>query len=472
MSEDENKRQEMPLRPPEERIQDFEEVPTGFTEQQALAEAERCLQCKNPLCVGGCPVSIDIPSFIKLILEEKYIEAAEKIKEDNLLPAVCGRVCPQEDQCELACILSKTDQKPVAIGALERFVADYAREHPDEKKISIGESTGFNVAVVGSGPAGLTAAADLLKYGHNVTIFEAFHQPGGVLAYGIPEFRLPKDIVSDEIKSLEKIGARIELNTFVGKTVGIDELLEEKGFDAVFIGSGAGLPRFMGIPGENLPGVYSANEFLSRINLMRAHREDYVTPVKVGEKVVVVGGGNVALDAARSARRIDNPEVRLVYRRSREQMPARAEEIEHAEQEGIIFEFLTNPVRYTGDDQGRVKSVECVDMQLGEPDESGRRRPLEVEGSEHIIETDTVIVAIGSRPRGLLAKSTEGLETTEWGTLKVDGETRQTTRPEVFAAGDVVTGAATVIQAMGAARRAAAGINEYLGNKQNSSSSG
>jgi glutamate synthase (NADPH/NADH) small chain len=470
MSGYKNKRQEMPLRPPEERIRDFEEVPTGFTEQQALAEAERCLQCKNPLCVKGCPVSIDIPSFIKLILEEKYIEAAEKIKEDNLLPAVCGRVCPQEDQCEFACILSKTDQKPVAIGALERFVADYARDHQDEKKISIGEPTGFNVAVVGSGPAGLTAAADLLKYGHNVTIFEAFHQLGGVLAYGIPEFRLPKDIVSDEIKLLEEMGARIELNTFVGKTVGIDELLNEKGFDAVFIGSGAGLPRFMGIPGENLAGVYSANEFLSRISLMRAHREDYVTPVKVGEKVVVVGGGNVALDAARSARRIDNPEVRLVYRRSREQMPARAEEIEHAEQEGIIFDFLTNPVRYIGDELGRVKAVECVDMQLGEPDESGRRRPLEIEGSEHIIETDTVVVAIGSRPRGQLAKSTEGLETTEWGTLKVDEETGQTTRDEVFAAGDVVTGAATVIQAMGAARRAAAGINEYLETRQNISS--
>ncbi|MFP4687396.1 MAG: FAD-dependent oxidoreductase, partial [bacterium] len=321
-------------------------------------------------------------------------------------------------------------------------------------------------AVIGSGPAGLTAAADLLKYGHEVTIFEAFHEPGGVLVYGIPEFRLPKEIVSDEIESLKKMGAKIELNTFVGKTFSIDDLLEEKGYDALFIGSGAGLPAFMDIPGENLAGVYSANEFLSRVNLMKAYREDYVTPVKVGAKVAVVGGGNVALDAARSARRIGKPEVYLIYRRSRVEMPARAEEVEHAEQEGIKFKLLTNPVRYIGDQQGRVKAVECVEMELGEPDQSGRRRPLVVEGSEHRIEVNTVIVAIGSKPRGQLAGSTTGLKTTEWGTLVVDKETGQTSREAVFAAGDVVTGAATVIEAMGAARRAARGINEYLKNRR------
>ncbi len=456
-------RQQQQRRPPEERIEDFREVVRGFSEEQAQQEAERCLECSDPLCVEGCPVRIDIPAFIKKIKEGDFREAGEKIREDNLLPAVCGRVCPQEDQCEEVCVL-KNAGEPVAIGALERFAADHLpRETIHE---AIPETGKHKVAVIGSGPAGLTAAADLRRFGHEVTVFEAFHEPGGVLVYGIPEFRLPKDIVAKEVEYLRNMGVEFILNTFVGRTVTIDDLLGDRGFDAVFIGSGAGTPRFLGIPGENLPGIYAANEFLSRINLMKAYRSDYQTPVKIGDKVAVIGGGNVALDAARSARRLgNNPRVELVYRRDREQMPARAEEIEHAEEEGINFNFLANPVRFLAAEDDVVRAVECQEIELGEPDSSGRPRPVAKPGTEFEIEADTVVVAIGSRPRELLAETTEGLETTEWGTLKVNRNTGETTREDIFAAGDIVTGSATVIEAMGGARRAAESIDEYLRDK-------
>lgn len=454
-------RQDMPERAPEERRKDFNEVPLGFDEKFAKLEASRCLQCKRPLCVEGCPVAVQIPDFIKLILEGEHLSAARKIKETNSLPAVCGRVCPQEDQCEKACILGRRDE-PVAIGRLERFAADLEREHGEVFIPQLPESTGKRIAIVGSGPAGLTAAGELLKMGHQVTIFEAFHEPGGVLVYGIPEFRLPKKIVAQEVEYLRKLGAEIKFNVLIGKTKTVDDLLEREGYSAVFIGTGAGLPMFLNIPGENLTGIYSANEFLTRINLMKAYRDDYDTPVKVGNKVAVIGAGNVAMDSARAALRLGQPEVRIIYRRSRKEMPARDEEIEHAEEEGIKFELLTNPVRFIGNENGHVKAVECIKMKLGEPDESGRRRPIPIEGTEHRREVDTVIVALGTRPRSFISSTTPDLEISRWGTIVVNEETGETSKPGVFAGGDIVTGAATVIQAMGAGRIAAKSIDEYV----------
>ncbi len=456
-------RQEMPVRPPEERIQDFNEVALGFTEELALIEAKRCLQCPKHPCMDGCPVSVDIPGFIHLVSEGEFINAAQKIKETNLLPAVCGRVCPQEEQCEQVCVVGKIDQ-PVAIGRLERFVADYEREHAEAEIPEIAPETGKKVAVVGSGPAGITVAYELLQAGHQVTIYEALHKLGGVLVYGIPEFRLPKAIVAAEIETIKKMGAEIKLDMLIGKTRTIDQLLEEDGFDAIFIGTGAGLPMFLNLPGENLNGISSANEFLTRVNLMKAYRDDYDTPVKVGKNVAVIGAGNVAMDAARSAKRVggEDTEVSIVYRRARDQMPAREEEIHHAEEEGIIFNLLTNPIRFIGDDKHNVQQMECIRMELGEPDESGRRRPIPIEGSEHTVAADTVIVALGTTPRKFIAETTPDLKTSKWGTFLVDEETGKTSKEGVFAGGDIVTGSATVIKAMGAGRVAAQSIKEYL----------
>jgi glutamate synthase (NADPH/NADH) small chain len=456
-------RQEMPTRPPEERIQDFGEVAIGYSKELALTEAKRCLQCPKHPCIEGCPVSVDITGFIGLIAEGDFLGAAQKIKETNLLPAVCGRVCPQEEQCEQVCVVGKIDQ-PVAIGRLERFVADYEREQGAIALPEKAPPTGKKVAVVGSGPAGITVSYELLKAGHQVTIFEALHKLGGVLVYGIPEFRLPKSIVAEEIDTIKKLGGEIRLDMLIGKTRTIDQLMKEDGYDAVFIGTGAGLPMFLNIPGENLNGISSANEFLTRVNLMKAYREDYITPVKVGKKVAVIGAGNVAMDSARCAKRVGgkDTEVSIVYRRARDQMPARAEEIHHAEEEGIIFKLLTNPVRFIGDEKHYVKAMECVSMELGEPDDSGRRRPIPIEGSEHIMETDTVIVALGTTPRKFIAQTTPDLKTSKWGTFLVDEETGATTKKGVFAGGDIVTGSATVIKAMGAGRVAAKAINEYL----------
>ncbi len=456
-------RQPMNRQDPNERRRNFLEVALGYTEEQALLEASRCLQCPKPFCVDGCPVSIDIPGFIKLILEKDYIGAAEKIKETNSLPAVCGRVCPQEEQCEEKCILGKTPDGPVAIGRLERFVADYEAKHSKKEVEPVKERKNKKVAIVGAGPAGLTVAGELAKKGYDITIFEALHKPGGVLVYGIPEFRLPKVIVEREVEYIKKLGVDIEYNVVIGKTFTVDELLEEEGYDAVFLGNGAGLPKFMGIPGENLNGVYSANEFLTRINLMKAYEfPKYDTPIKKGHKVAVIGGGNVAMDAARSALRLGAEEVYIVYRRGREQMPAREEEIENAEEEGIIFKLLTNPVEILGDDKGWVKGLKCIRMELGEPDESGRRRPVPIEGSEFEMDVDVVIMAIGQSANPLVAGSASGLETNKWGYIVADEETGKTTKKGVFAGGDIVTGAATVISAMGAGRKAAKAIDEYL----------
>ena len=456
-------RQPMPHRPPEERNRDFNEVTLGFTEELALTEAKRCLQCPTQPCMDGCPVSVDITGFIHLITEGDYIGAAQKIKETNLLPAVCGRVCPQEEQCEQVCVVGKIDE-PVAIGRLERFVADYEREHGEVSLPDTAPKTGKKVAVVGSGPAGITVSYELLQAGHKVTIFEALHELGGVLVYGIPEFRLPKAIVKAEIDTLIQMGAEIKLNMLIGKTRTISQLMEEDGYDAVFIGTGAGTPMFLNLPGENLNGISSANEFLTRVNLMKAFREEYVTPIKVGKKVAVIGAGNVAMDAARSAKRVggEGTEVNIIYRRARDQMPAREEEIHHAEEEGIIFNLLTNPVRFIGDEKNYVTQIECIKMELGEPDDSGRRRPVPIEGSEHLVEADTVIVALGTTPRKFIAETTPDLKTSKWGTFLVDEETCQTSKDGVFAGGDIVTGSATVIQAMGAGRVAAKAINEYL----------
>ncbi len=456
-------RQAMPVRTAQDRVQDFNEVSTGFTKELALIEAKRCLQCPKQPCVDGCPVSVDITGFIGLIIEGDFIGAAHKIKETNLLPAVCGRVCPQEEQCEQVCVVGKIDQ-PVAIGRLERFVADYEREQGGVSLPEIAKPTGKKVAVVGSGPAGITVSYELLQAGHQVTIFEALHELGGVLIYGIPEFRLPKAIVAAEIDTIKKLGAEIKLNMLIGKTRTIDELMEVDGFDAVFIGTGAGTPMFLNLPGENLNGISSANEFLTRVNLMKAFREDYSTPIKVGKKVAVIGAGNVAMDAARSAKRVggDDTEVSIIYRRARDQMPAREEEIHHAEEEGIIFNLLTSPIRFLPDDDYYVRAVECVKMELGEPDASGRRRPIPIEGSEHLVEVDTVIVALGTMPRKFIAETTPDLKTSDWGTFLVDEETGATTKKGVFAGGDIVTGSATVIKAMGAGRVAAKAIHEYL----------
>ena len=455
------KRIAMPEQAPEVRKRNFNEVPTGYTVQMAQEEAARCLQCKKPSCVTGCPVQVDIPGFIQLITEGDFTAAIRKIWGTNALPAVCGRVCPQEIQCEGQCVLGKKGT-PVAIGNLERFCADYEREHGTGALPPKAEPTGKRVAVVGSGPSGLTVAGDLVVKGHDVTIMEAFHKPGGVLVYGIPEFRLPKTIVAQEVNFLERLGAKVECNSVVGRTVSLDELFEQ-GYDAVYVGVGAGLPRFMNIPGENLIGILSANEYLTRANLMRAYKFPEVdTPIPIGKHVAVLGAGNVAMDAARTAMRLGAESVRIVYRRSREEMPARAAEIHHAEQEGIELMLLTNPVRYIGNDKGRLTQMECLRMELGEPDESGRRRPVPVKGSEFIIDTDLVIVAVGSGANPLLTASTPDMQLNKWGYINADPETGKTSKKGVWAGGDIVTGAATVILAMGAGRKAADSIHNYL----------
>ena len=458
-----NKIPRVPVREqdPKVRATNFEEVCYGYNVEEAQLEASRCLNCKNPRCVGACPVSVKIPQFISEVAAGNFTRAAEIIAEDSSLPAVCGRVCPQETQCEGSCILGIKGE-PVAIGKLERFVADWSRENGGVKPV-VAPANGHKVAVIGSGPAGLACASDLAKLGYEVTVFEALHRPGGVLEYGIPEFRLPKDkVVAAEIASVKALGVKIETNVIAGRTVTIDSLLDEEGFAAVFIGSGAGLPRFMNIPGEHYNGVFSANEFLTRNNLMKAYRDDYDTPIHAGKKVVVVGGGNVAMDAARTALRL-GAETTIVYRRTEKELPARAEEVHHAKEEGIQFAMLTNPVEVIGDEKGWVKAVKCIRMELGEPDESGRRSPVEVPGSEFEIETDTVIMSLGTSPNPLIAKTTSGLETNRRGCLVAD-ENGATTRPGVFAGGDAVTGAATVILAMGAGRKAAAAIHEYIQN--------
>ncbi|MBI5587769.1 MAG: NADPH-dependent glutamate synthase [Deltaproteobacteria bacterium] len=454
-------KQVMPEQDPHERVRNFFEVPYGYTAEQAMEEAKRCIQCKKPLCVGGCPVNIDIPWFIRLIAEGKFVEAAHKIKETNGLPAVCGRVCPQEDQCEKVCIVGKKGDA-VSIGRLERFAADYEREHGEVQIPELPRWSGKKVAVVGAGPAGLTVAGDLLKKGHKVTVFEALHTAGGVLMYGIPEFRLPKKIVQSEVEYLKRMGVEIVLNAVVGKLETIDELLSG-GYSAVFVGSGAGLPNFMNIPGENLAGVYSANEYLTRVNLMKAYQfPEADTPVIRGRKVVVFGGGNTAMDAARTALRLCPEEVSIVYRRSREELPARVEEVHHGEQEGLKFQLLTNPKRFIGDNDGRLKAVECVRMELGEPDESGRRRPVEMKGSEFCIDADVAIVAIGNGANPLIPQTTPDIKVNKWGNITVNPDTGRTSKKGVFSGGDIVRGGATVILAMGDGKKAADSIDEYL----------
>ena len=445
---------------PKIRATNFEEVCLGYNEEEAVKEASRCLNCKKPMCVTKCPVSIGIPEFIQHVKNKEFEEAAKTIAKYSALPAVCGRVCPQETQCEGKCVLGIKGE-PVAIGKLERFVADWSREHNVDLS-QREESKNKKVAVIGSGPAGLTCAGDLAKKGYDVTIFEALHEPGGVLVYGIPEFRLPKDsVVKHEIENVKKLGVKIETNVIIGRTVTIDELIEEEKFDTVFIGSGAGLPRFMGIPGENANGVFSANEFLTRNNLMKAFKDEYDTPIKVGQKVAVVGGGNVAMDAARTALRL-GAEVHIVYRRSEAELPARVEEVHHAKEEGIIFNLLTNPVEILEDEKGWVKGMKCIKMELGEPDQSGRRRPVEIEGSEYIMDVDTVIMSLGTSPNPLISSTTKGLETNKRKCIVAEEETGLTTREGVYAGGDAVTGAATVILAMGAGKQAANAIDEYL----------
>ena len=447
---------------PKVRATNFEEVCYGYDASEATLEASRCLHCKNPRCVAACPVGVKIPDFIAHVAAGDFAAAALKIAEDSSLPAICGRVCPQETQCEGSCVLGVKGE-PVAIGKLERFVADWNRENGGAE-VEKAPANGHKVAVVGSGPAGLACACDLAKAGYDVTIFEALHRPGGVLEYGIPEFRLPKDkVVAAEIEDVRRLGVKIETNVVVGRTVTIDSLMDVEGFEAVFIGSGAGLPKFMGIPGENLNGVFSANEFLTRNNLMKAYREDYMTPIHAGKKVVVVGGGNVAMDAARTALRL-GAETTIVCRRTETELPARREEVHHAKEEGVQFAMLTNPVEILGDEKGWVRAVRCIRMELGEPDESGRRSPVPVPGSEFEIETETVIMSLGTSPNPLIAKTTAGLETTRRGCLVAD-EAGVTTREGVFAGGDAVTGAATVILAMGAGRKAAAAIDAYLQSK-------
>ena len=448
---------------PAVRAKNFEEVCYGYNEEEAMAEAARCIGCKNAQCVKGCPVSIDIPGFIAHVKKGEFAEAFQVISKSSALPAVCGRVCPQETQCEGKCIRGiKGD--PVSIGKLERFVADWAREH-GIKPEPAAEKNGKKVAVIGSGPSGLTCAGDLAKMGYDVTIFEALHETGGVLVYGIPEFRLPKDgVVKKEIENVKSLGVKIETDVVVGKSVTIDELMEEEGFSAVFIGSGAGLPKFMGIPGENANGVFSANEYLTRSNLMKAYKEGSNTPIMVGKKVAVVGGGNVAMDAARTALRL-GAETHIVYRRSEEELPARVEEVHHAKEEGIIFDLLTNPIEILSDDKGWVTGMKCIHMELGEPDESGRRRPVEVPGSEFVMELDTVIMSLGTSPNPLISSTTKGLDTNKWKCIIADENNGKTTKEGVYAGGDAVTGAATVILAMGAGKAAAKGIDEYLSTK-------
>jgi glutamate synthase (NADPH/NADH) small chain len=453
----------MPRQKPEARRQNFNEVALGYTEEQAKEEANRCLQCPKPQCIQGCPVEIEIPVFMKLLREGKYEEAITKIKEKNSLPAICGRVCPQEEQCQKFCVIGKVGE-PVNIGRLERFLADWERKK-GMKAANKAASTGKKAAIIGAGPAGLTAAADLAKLGHDVVLFEALHLPGGVLVYGIPEFRLPKSIVQAEVDYIQKLGAQLKLGYLIGRTYTIPELLST-GFDAVFVGTGAGLPQFMNVPGEDLGGVYSANEFLIRVNLMKAYAfPEYDTPIRIGKHVVVIGGGNVAMDSARSALRLGAEEVCIVYRRSREEMPARHEEVENAEEEGILCKFLATPTKFIGDEKGWVKQMECLCMELGPPDESGRRRPVPVKGSEFVLDTDTVIVAIGRTPNPIIQSTTESLQVTKWGTIVTD-ENGGTNLKGVYAGGDIVTGEATVISAMGAGKKAAKAINEYLTNKK------
>lgn len=454
-------RQPMREQKPEDRVKNFNEVPLGYDDETAKLEASRCIQCKKPTCITGCPVGVNIPAFIKEINEGNYLKSVQIIKETNTLPAVCGRVCPQEEQCEKYCVLAKKGD-PVAIGKLERFVADYEREREKLPACEACLTKHKKVAVIGSGPAGLTAAGDLARMGYRVTVFEAFHAPGGVLIYGIPEFRLPKAIVGYEIDGLREMGVEIVTNRVIGTAETVNELLSG-GYDAVFIATGAGLPLFLDIPGENLQGVYSANEYLTRANLMKAYRfPEYDTPIVRGEHIAVVGGGNVAMDSARMALRLGSKKVYLIYRRSRTEMPARVEEVHHAEEEGIEFMLLTNPVRFIGDEKARVNAVELRRMELGEPDESGRRRPVEVKGSEFMVDIDVAIIAIGNGPNPLIPRTTPGLELTRRGNIKADDETMKTSRRGVFAGGDIVTGAATVILAMGAGRKAAAAIDNYL----------
>lgn len=457
------KKNEMPAQAPDVRNKNFREVALGYTAETAVDEAKRCLNCKHKPCVGGCPVKIHIPDFIAKVAEGKFEEAYQIIQKSSSLPAVCGRVCPQETQCEQKCVRGVKGE-PVAIGRLERFVADWHNEHSCDLPVKA-QPNGHKVAVVGSGPAGLTCAGDLAKRGYDVTVFEALHLAGGVLVYGIPEFRLPKAIVQKEIDNLNALGVKVETNMVIGKVLSVDELMDEFAFEAVFIGSGAGLPRFMNIPGENLKDVYSANEFLTRVNLMKAYKEDARTPIAHAKKVAVVGGGNVAMDAARSAKRLGAENVSIIYRRSEEEMPARNEEIHHAKEEGIAFRLLNNPVAMLDDGTGKVGKIECVEMELGEPDESGRRRPVEKKGSNFTIDVDCVIVAIGNSPNPLIRTTTKGIEANRRGCLVVEEDTMRTTRQGVYAGGDAVTGAATVILAMGAGRQAAKSIDEYIKSK-------
>jgi glutamate synthase (NADPH/NADH) small chain len=450
----------VPKQDPKERMGNFEEVSLGYSEEQALREASRCLSCPDPQCVKGCPVGVEIPAFIKLIKERKYYQAARKVKEKNSLPAICGRVCPQEQQCQKFCLLGKKGES-VSIGQLERFVADLERQIGVTVPTAP-RPTGRKVAVVGAGPAGLTVAADLVTLGHKVTVFEALHKAGGVLVYGIPEFRLPKSIVQTEVEYVQKLGVEVRTNALVGRLFTIEELFQD-GFDAVFIGTGAGLPKFLGIPGENLSGIYSANEFLIRANLMKSYRfPTSHTPIKVGKRVVVIGGGNVAMDSARTALRLRADCVSLVYRRSREELPARKEEISNAEEEGVVFKFLMSPTRFLGDEKGKVIGMEYVCMKLGEPDESGRRKPIPIEGSKAVMDVDAVIVAIGQAPNCIIPNTTAGLATTEGGIIVTDEKTGKTSLPGIYAGGDIATGEATVIRAMGAGKRAAQSIHEYL----------
>lgn len=454
-------RVDMPKQKPRARARNFNEVALGYTEENAMAEAARCIQCKNHPCTEGCPVGVDIPEFIEALREGNMPEAVKVLKGKNALPGICGRVCPQESQCEEVCTLAKKGA-PIAIGRLERYVADWELNHQSEADPEVATPTDKRVAVIGTGPAGLTVAADLAKRGHSVTMYEALHVAGGVLMYGIPEFRMPKHIVQAEVDYVKSLGVEVKLDSVIGKINTVDELLEQ-GYDAVFLGTGAGLPMFLNIPGENYNGIYSANEFLTRTNLMKAYLfPEYDTPIKKGRKVAVIGSGNVAMDAARCALRMGAKEVHIVYRRSRQEMPARLEEVENAEEEGVILKLLTNPVRFLGNEEGWVTGMECIEMKLGDPDESGRRRPVPKKGSEFTMDVDTIVVALGTTPNPLVPTTTEGLETAKKGTVVADEETGKTTKPGVWAGGDVVTGAATVISAMGAAKRAAASIDAHL----------
>ncbi|MBW1915439.1 MAG: NADPH-dependent glutamate synthase [Deltaproteobacteria bacterium] len=454
-------RQPMPEQEADVRRRNFKEVPLGYSKELAIKEAERCLDCKKPACVEGCPVRVDIPGFIKLVKEGDFAASIRNIWETNALPAVCGRVCPQEIQCEERCILGKKGE-PVAIGNLERFVADMERNNGTGELPAKADPTGKRIAVVGSGPSGITVAGDLILKGHDVTLFEVFHKPGGVLVYGIPEFRLPKEIVFSEVKTLEKLGVKLECNKVIGRIVSLDELFDE-GYDAVYIGVGAGLPRFLNIPGENLIGVYSANEYLTRSNLMKAYLfPEYDTPIVKGKNVAIFGAGNVAMDSARTAMRLGADSVRIIYRRSREEMPARGAEIHHADEEGIEFYLLTAPTRFIGDEKGRLTGMECIKMELGEPDESGRRRPVPLADSEFQLECDLAVISVGAGPNPLLTQSTDVLELNRWGYIVVDPKTGKTTKKGVWAGGDIVTGSATVILAMGAGRVVSDSIHDYL----------